>query len=214
MKLNQLSASPGSTKTKRRVGRGIGSGKGKTAGRGHKGQKARSGVSIKGFEGGQMPFYRRLPKRGFTNIFKKEYDVVNVGNLQKAVDDGILDAKKIVDQAALKACGLARGRSDGVRILASGEITIALEVDVAGASKTAVAAIEKAGGKITVLPLKSDGEPTGKRAIRSAEAAKRRADGWSEPKGDSKGDKKADKKADKKSKKEASSVESEEPAGE
>ena len=93
MKLNELSASPGSNKQKKRLGRGIGSGKGKTAGRGHKGQKARSGVALKGFEGGQMPFYRRLPKRGFTNIFRKEYDVVNVGTLQKGVDSGILDSK-------------------------------------------------------------------------------------------------------------------------
>lgn len=208
MKLNELSASPGSTKTKRRLGRGIGSGKGKTAGRGHKGQKSRSGVSIKGFEGGQMPFYRRLPKRGFTNIFRKEFDVVNLGSLQKAVDDGALDSKKTIDQAALKACGLARGRSDGVRILAQGEISAALQLDVAGASKAAVAAIEKAGGKITVKPVV---EKTGKRAERAAEAAKKKAGGG---KANSKGDKKAGKKGAKKASKKEDSEGSEEPAGE
>jgi len=209
MKLNELSASPGSVKIKKRVGRGIGSGKGKRSGRGDKGQKARSGVAIKGFEGGQMPFYRRLPKRGFTNIFRKEYDVVNVGSLQKAVDAGSLDAKKMVDQAALQACGLARGRDAGVRILAQGEISAALEIDVAGASKAAIAAIKKAGGKITVKPVTPSGEGTGKRAIRSAEAAKRRAAGWSEDKADKKADKKAGKKGDKK----GDSEESEELAG-
>ena len=154
MKLNELSEHPGASKSRRRVGRGIGSGKGKTAGTGHNGQKSRSGVSIKGFEGGQMPFYRRLPKRGFNNIFRKEYEILNVGRLQKAVDDGQLDAKKTVDEPALKASGLVRGRRDGVRILANGELTTALQIDVAGASKSAVAAIEKAGGTITVRPVK------------------------------------------------------------
>lgn len=154
MKLNELSASPGSTKAKRRVGRGIGSGKGKTAGSGHKGQNSRSGVSLNGFEGGQMPFYRRMPKRGFTNIFRKEYEILNIGQLQKAVDDGQLDAKNTVDEAALKASRLVRGRSDGVRILAKGELSVALQIDVAGASKAAIAAVENAGGKISVRPAK------------------------------------------------------------
>ena len=154
MKLNELSARPGASKAKRRVGRGIGSGKGKTAGSGHNGQKSRSGVSLNGFEGGQMPFYRRMPKRGFTNIFRKEYEILNIGQLQKAVDNGQLDAKNTVDEAALKASKLVRGRSDGVRILAKGELTVALQIDVAGASKAAMAAIENAGGKITVRPAK------------------------------------------------------------
>ena len=154
MKLNELSARPGATKTKRRVGRGIGSGKGKTAGRGNKGQRSRSGGSLNGFEGGQMPFYRRMPKRGFTNIFRKEYEILNIGQLQKALDDGQLDAKNTIDEGALKASRLVRGRSDGVRILAKGELTVALQIDVAGASKAAIAAIENAGGKITVRPAK------------------------------------------------------------
>ncbi len=178
MKLNELSPSPGSTKARRRVGRGIGSGKGKTAGTGHNGQKSRSGVAIKGFEGGQMPFYRRLPKRGFNNIFAKEYDVVNTGRLQKAVDEGRLDGKKTVDQAALKACGLVRGRSDGVRVLAKGELTAALTIDVAGASKAAVAAIEKAGGKITVLPVKvrpADSKKANRSASKKAKQEKEEA---------------------------------------
>ena len=167
MKLNELSEHPGASKSRRRVGRGIGSGKGKTAGTGHNGQKSRSGVSIKGFEGGQMPFYRRLPKRGFNNIFRKEYEILNVGRLQKAVDDGQLDAKKTVDEPALKASGLVRGRRDGVRILANGGLTTALQIDVAGASKSAVAAIEKAGGTITVRPVKVR-PPDSKKANRSA----------------------------------------------
>jgi len=154
MKLNELSARPGAMKAKRRVGRGIGSGKGKTAGSGHNGQKSRSGVSLNGFEGGQMPFYRRLPKRGFTNIFRKEYEILNIGQLQKAVDDGQLDAKNTVDEGTLKASRLVRGRSHGVRILAKGELTAALQIDVSGASKAAIAAIENAGGKITVRPAK------------------------------------------------------------
>ena len=177
MKLNELSASPGSNKQKKRLGRGIGSGKGKTAGRGHKGQKARSGVALKGFEGGQMPFYRRLPKRGFTNIFRKEYDVVNVGTLQKGVDGGILDSKKTIDQAALKACGLARGRSAGVRILAHGEVSVALDIDVAGASKAAIEAIEKAGGKIKVLPPVDPDLENKKKAARTAQKAGGKAKG-------------------------------------
>lgn len=154
MKLNELSARPGATKTKRRVGRGIGSGKGKTAGSGHNGQKSRSGVSLKGFEGGQMPFYRRMPKRGFTNIFRKKYKILNIGQLQKAVDEGQLDASNTIDEAVLKASRLVRGRSDGVRILAKGELTLALQIDVAGASKAAITAIENAGGKITTRSAK------------------------------------------------------------
>jgi len=154
MKLNELSPSTGSTRARRRVGRGIGSGKGKTAGSGHNGQKSRSGTAIKGFEGGQMPFYRRLPKRGFTNIFRKEYDIVNTGRLQKAVDDGRLDSNNPVDETALKAAGLVRGRGDGVRVLAKGALSTALDIHVAGASKAAVTAVENAGGKITLHLIK------------------------------------------------------------
>jgi len=173
MKLNELSARPGATKTKRRVGRGIGSGKGKTAGRGNKGQNSRSGVSLKGFEGGQMPFYRRMPKRGFTNIFRKEYEILNIGQLQKAVDDGALDAKNTIDEGALKASRLVRGRSDGVRILAKGELTVALQIDVAGASKAAIAAIENAGGKITVRSAKVVPEESVKSKKQAAKKTKK-----------------------------------------
>jgi large subunit ribosomal protein L15 len=134
-----------------RVGRGIGSGKGKTAGRGQKGAKARSGVAINGFEGGQMPLHMRLPKRGFNNIFAKDYAVVNLGMVQKAIDAGKLDAKSTIDQAALRAAGISRGGKDGIRLLAKGELTVAASFAVAGASSSAVAAVEKAGGKVEVL---------------------------------------------------------------
>ena len=150
MKLNQLSDNPGATKDRIRVGRGIGSGKGKTGGRGHKGQKSRSGVAIKGFEGGQMPIYRRLPKRGFTNLFRKEFEPVNVGGIQKAIDDKKIDAKKPITADVLKAAGLVGRIQDGVRVLAKGKITAKIDIQVDGASKAAVAAIEAAGGKVTV----------------------------------------------------------------
>jgi large subunit ribosomal protein L15 len=150
MKLNQLSDNAGARKNKVRLGRGPGSGKGKTAGRGHKGQGARSGVALKGFEGGQMPIHRRLPKRGFKNIFKKHYAVVNLGRVQKAIDDKRLDPKKPIDAEALAAAGLVGKLGDGVRLLAKGEIKTKAEFAVAGASKSAVEAVEKAGGKVTV----------------------------------------------------------------
>ena len=138
-----------SYRSKKRIGRGIGSGKGKTSGSGHKGQKARSGVSIKGFEGGQMPIHRRLPKRGFTNIFRKKYVEVNLGRLQAAIDSGRLDAGKRVDAAALVGAGVISKARDGVRILGKGELTAKkIEIHVAGASKSAIAAVEAAGGKI------------------------------------------------------------------
>jgi large subunit ribosomal protein L15 len=184
VKLNELSPSPGSTKPKRRLGRGIGSGKGKTAGRGQKGQKSRSGVSISGFEGGQMPFYRRLPKRGFNNIFRKKFEVVNTGRLQKAVDDGKLDAKAKVDTAALKAAGLVRGNGDGVRILAKGAISAALQIDAAGASKAAIEAVEKAGGKITLPPAPEKPAKSGKKQAKGTKgAAKTDGDGAGEETG-------------------------------
>ncbi|MBT2186691.1 50S ribosomal protein L15 [Sphingobium nicotianae] len=151
MKLNEIKDNDGARKGRMRVGRGIGSGKGKTAGRGQKGAKARSGVAINGFEGGQMPLHMRLPKRGFNNIFAKDYAVVNLGMIQKAIDAGKLDAKATVDQAALRAAGISRGGEDGVRLLAKGEITAKVSFTVAGASKSAIEAIEKAGGKVELI---------------------------------------------------------------
>lgn len=149
MKLNELRDNEGARHRKMRVGRGIGSGKGKTAGRGQKGQKSREGVSIAGFEGGQMPLHMRLPKRGFNNIFAKDYAEVNLGAIQKAIDSGRLTATEI-DHATLKAAGLARGGKDGVRLLGKGELTAKLSFTVAGASKGAIEAVEKAGGSVTV----------------------------------------------------------------
>ncbi len=151
MKLNELRDNEGAGKERTRVGRGIGSGKGKTGGRGVKGQKSRSGVAIKGFEGGQMPLHRRLPKRGFTNIFAKDYNTVSVGRVQKAIDAGKLNASETVTVETLKAAGGVKRVRDGVRIVANGELSAAVTFEVAGASKGAVAAIEKAGGKVAVL---------------------------------------------------------------
>ncbi|MBB5725433.1 large subunit ribosomal protein L15 [Sphingomonas endophytica] len=149
MKLNELSDNQGARHRKIRVGRGIGSGKGKTGGRGQKGQKSREGVSIAGFEGGQMPLHMRLPKRGFNNIFAKDYAEVNLGAIQKAIDSGKLTATDI-DHGALKAAGLARGGKDGVRLLAKGEYSAKLNFTVAGVSASAREAVEKAGGSVTV----------------------------------------------------------------
>lgn len=163
MKLNELSDNEGAVKSRTRVGRGIGSGKGKTGGRGVKGQKSRSGVSIKGFEGGQMPLYRRLPKRGFTNaLFRKEYATVNLGRLQQAVDAKKLDASKPVDAAALIAAGVIGKELDGVKILGQGELSASLTIQAAKASKAAVAAVEKAGGKVE-LPEVAEKAPSKKR---------------------------------------------------
>ena len=157
MKLNEVKDNPGATKNRKRVGRGIGSGTGKTSGSGHKGQKARSGVSINGFEGGQMPIHRRLPKRGFTNIFRKKYVEVNLGRLQAAIDSGRLDAGKPVDAAALVGAGVISKARDGVRILAKGELTAKkIEIHAAGASKAAVAAVEAAGGKIVTQTVAAE----------------------------------------------------------
>ncbi len=151
MKLNEIKDNEGSTHSRKRLGRGIGSGSGKTGGRGVKGQKSRSGVAINGFEGGQMPIYRRLPKRGFTNIFAADYVVVSLARIQAAVDAGKLDAKATIDAAALKAAGVIRRPKDGVRVLSDGELKAKVTLEVAGASKSAVDKIEKAGGKITLL---------------------------------------------------------------
>jgi large subunit ribosomal protein L15 len=151
MKLNELSDNAGARKGRMRVGRGIGSGKGKTAGRGQKGAKARSGVSVNGFEGGQMPLHMRIPKRGFSNKqFAKDYAEVNLGLVQKAIDAGKLDVSAVIDHAALKAAGLGRGGSDGVRLLGKGELTVAVKFVVAGVSAGARAAVEKAGGSVEV----------------------------------------------------------------
>jgi large subunit ribosomal protein L15 len=148
MKLTDLRDNPGAAGKGKRLGRGIGSGLGKTSGRGVKGQKARTGVSIKGFEGGQMPLHRRLPKRGFTNIFAKDLNEVNLGRIQQAVDAGKLDAKATVTVEALVAAGICARARDGVKLLGVGELKAKLSFDVHGASKSAVAAIEKAGGSI------------------------------------------------------------------
>ncbi|MCI5544618.1 MAG: 50S ribosomal protein L15 [Azospirillum sp.] len=150
MKLNELKDNYGATKDRIRVGRGIGSGKGKTSSHGQKGQKARSGVAINGFEGGQMPIYRRLPKRGFKNPFAKEFAVVNLDTLQTAIDAGKIKADN-VDLAAMLTAGLINDAFDGVRLLARGAVTTAVTVSVNSASKAAVAAIEKAGGKVNII---------------------------------------------------------------
>ena len=151
MKLNEISNKEGANRPRKRVGRGIGSGTGKTGGRGVKGQKSRSGVAINGFEGGQMPIYRRPPKRGFNNPFPTDYNVVSLGRLQQAVDAKKLDPKATVDAAALKAAGVINKIKDGVRVLSDGDIKAKLKLEVAGASKAAIEKLEKAGGSITVL---------------------------------------------------------------
>jgi large subunit ribosomal protein L15 len=153
MKLNDIKDNDGARKGRMRIGRGIGSGKGKTGGRGQKGQTSRSGVSIFGFEGGQMPLHMRLPKRGFNNVFAKDYSEVNLGAIQKAVDAGKLDAKAVIDQAALDAANLTRGGKDGVRLLGKGEFSAKLSFRVAGVSKSAREAVEKAGGSVDVIEV-------------------------------------------------------------
>ena len=150
-KLNDLRDNPGARKARMRVGRGIGSGKGKTGGRGVKGQTSRTGVAINGFEGGQMPLHRRLPKRGFRNIFAKEYSVVNLGMIQKAIDLGKLDANQTIDAVALEAAGVTgKVKKDGVRLLGKGVLTSKASFTVAGASKSALEAVEKVGGSVTL----------------------------------------------------------------
>jgi len=158
MKLNDIRDNDGSRHRRIRVGRGIGSGKGKTSGRGQKGQKSRSGVAVKGFEGGQMPLHMRLPKRGFNNIFAKDYAEVNIGLVQKAIDAKKLDGNAAIDQAALRAAGLSRGGKDGVRLLGKGELTAKLSFRIAGASKGAREAVEKAGGSIELIVPKNPAE--------------------------------------------------------
>jgi large subunit ribosomal protein L15 len=160
MKLSDIADNAGSRKKRMRIGRGIGSGKGKTGGRGGKGQTARSGVRIKGFEGGQMPLHRRLPKRGFNNIFRLDFTEINLDRLQDAIESKKLDASGTITAASLVEAGVIRRVKDGVRVLGRGEIKAKLVLEVAGASKSAIEAIEKAGGKVTILaPAKTeDGE--------------------------------------------------------
>ncbi len=194
MKLHEIADNPGARKNRTRIGRGIGSGKGKTGGRGGKGQTARSGVRIKGFEGGQMPLHRRLPKRGFRNTpFAVKLNEINLGAVQKAIDAGTLDTKSPVDVDALVKAGLMRRAKDGVKLLGDGEIKAKVEFAVYRASKSAIAAVEKAGGSVKLLaPAKEDGaEPKGKNKRAALEAAK---DGG-KPKGEGKGEGKAKSKA-------------------
>jgi large subunit ribosomal protein L15 len=156
MKLNEIADNAGAHYKFKRIGRGIGSGKGKTGGRGGKGQTARTGVAIFGFEGGQTPLHRRLPKRGFTNIFKPVYQVINTGRLQKAVEAGKLAAGASVTPAVLLELGILAKLDDGVRLLAKGELKTALQIEVAGASAAAIAQVEAAGGKVTVTAVKAE----------------------------------------------------------
>jgi large subunit ribosomal protein L15 len=159
MKLNELAPNPGSRQARKRVGRGIGSGTGKTAGRGHKGQKARAGASTRAFEGGQMPIYRRLPKRGFKNPFRKVFVPLNLDRLQAAVDAGRLDPGQPVDLEVLRAAGLVSKRRDGIRLLARGELSAPLTIAVDSASRAAIAAVEKAGGKLVLPAPKAEATP-------------------------------------------------------
>ena len=156
MKLNELRDNPGAAKKRMRVGRGVGSGKGKTAGRGIKGQKSRSGVAINGYEGGQMPLYQRLPKRGFNKPNRKSFAVVNLGIIQKFIDAKKLDAKKDITEDALLEAGVVRRKLDGVRVLAKGELTAKVNIAVTGASKSAIEAVEKAGGSLSVAASASE----------------------------------------------------------
>jgi large subunit ribosomal protein L15 len=157
MKLSEIADNAGSRKKRMRVGRGIGSGKGKTAGRGGKGQTARSGVRIKGFEGGQMPLHRRLPKRGFNNIFRLDFAEINLDRLQEAIDSKLVDIKETVNAESLVKTGVLRRAKDGVRLLGRGEIKAKINIEVHGASKSAIEAVEKAGGTVKILkPAKAE----------------------------------------------------------
>ena len=178
MQLNELRDRPGALKAKKRLGRGVGSGLGKTSGRGVKGQKARSGVAIKGFEGGQMPLHRRLPKRGFSNIFAKRFNVVNLGKIQTAIDDGCLDGKAPITVEALREAGLIRRSRDGVRLLGSGEVKGKLTFEVTGASASAVKAVEAAGGSVTLKEMpKTVAKPEGEGKPKKVKKARKQASG-------------------------------------
>ena len=175
MRLNELSDRPGATKPKKRLGRGVGSGLGKTSGKGVKGQKARSGVAIKGFEGGQMPLHRRLPKRGFNNIFAKKYNELNLGRIQAAVDAGRLDGKKPITVEALQQAGLIRRAKDGVRLLGNGELKAKLAIEVTGASQSAIKAVEAKGGTVTLKSITGREAPAADKIKADKTAAKRAA---------------------------------------
>jgi large subunit ribosomal protein L15 len=175
MRLNALSDRPGATKAKKRLGRGIGSGLGKTAGKGTKGQKARAGVAIKGFEGGQMPLHRRLPKRGFNNIFAKKFNELNLGRIQQAVDAGLLDGKKPITVSALKEAGLIRREKDGVRLLGQGELKAKLAFEITGASQSAIKAVEAKGGTVTLKSITGRERPAADKIKSERRAAKRAA---------------------------------------
>lgn len=186
MKLNELRDNPGATKKAMRVGRGIGSGKGKTSGRGVKGQKARTGVAIKGFEGGQMPLYRRLPKRGFSNPSAQEFAVINLGQLQAAIDAGKLDAKATINEAALKKAGLVSQINHGIRLLAKGVLSTKVTLEMAGASEKAAEAVKAAGGSFTALMTKREKGPRKPEAVAAkAPAKKAAADAYKAAKGKS-----------------------------
>lgn len=183
MRLNELRDNPGATRTRKRVGRGPGSGKGKTAGRGHKGQKSRSGVAIKGFEGGQMPIHRRLPKRGFHNLFAKDFNEVNVGRLQAAIDKKTLDPKKSVTVDALLAAGIIRRVRDGVRLLGQGDLKTKLSLEVTGASAGAVKAVEKAGGTVSLVEMpKRAAKPKSSKSEDKKESTAKKTDAAGESK--------------------------------
>jgi large subunit ribosomal protein L15 len=175
MRLNELSDRPGATKPRKRLGRGVGSGLGKTSGKGVKGQKARSGVAIKGFEGGQMPLHRRLPKRGFNNIFAKKYNELNLGRIQEAVDSGRLDGKKPITVEALQQAGLIRRAKDGVRLLGNGELKAKLAFEVTGASQSAIKAVEAKGGTVTLKSMTGREAPAADKIKADKTAAKRAA---------------------------------------
>ena len=175
MKLNELKPNPGATKEGKRVGRGIGSGKGKTCGVGQKGQKARSGVAIKGFEGGQMPLYQRLPKRGFTNVFAKKYATISLARLQQAVDKKLIDAKGTIDEDALVKAKVVTRKKDGIRLLATGELKTALQLKISGASANAVKAVEKAGGKVELIAPNAAAEKAEKKAKKAEKKASKKS---------------------------------------
>lgn len=160
MKLNEIQSNEGSVRGRKRVGRGEGSGKGKTCGVGQKGQKSRSGVAIKGYEGGQMPLYKRLPKRGFTNNFAKEYAVISLGRLQQAIDKKLIDAKGTIDAESLANAKVIQAKKDGVRILGNGQLKDKVTLKVAGATASAKAAVEKAGGKVDIIEPETKGPRT------------------------------------------------------
>lgn len=175
MRLNEIRDNPGATSAKKRLGRGIGSGLGKTAGKGTKGQKARAGVAIKGFEGGQMPLHRRLPKRGFNNIFAKRFNEISLGKVQNAIDAGRLDATKTITVEALKEAGLIRRVKDGVRLLGSGEIKGKLAFEVTGASASAIKAVEAKGGSVTLKSITGREKPAADFVKAEKRAKKREA---------------------------------------